>query len=56
MNYLYTIISMNSKSKALAKKVGNMVVKPIKDRKGIKAKLPYTFLKNEGAKNNDSDC
>lgn len=47
---------MNSKSKALAKKVGNMVTKSIKDKKGIKVRMPYKFLKNEGAKNNDSDC
>lgn len=37
--------------KALDKaKVTNMVVKKQKDEKGVKAKLPYKFLKNTGAK------
>lgn len=40
---------MKSHEKALAK-VENMVQKKQKDKKGVKAKLPYKFLKNEGAK------
>lgn len=45
---------MSSHERALGK-IENSVVKKIKDRKGVKAKLPYKFLKDEGAKNNDND-
>ncbi len=45
---------MKSHHKALmkakeSKKVGNLVETKMKDRKGVKAKLPYSFLKNTGA-------
>lgn len=45
---------MNSHSKALAgaksdKKVNNLGATKFKDRKGVKAKLPYKFQKDTGA-------
>lgn len=40
---------MSSHDKAL-KKVENVVKSNIKDMKGVKAKLPYKFLKQTGAK------
>lgn len=40
---------MSSHAKALTK-VQNVVKSKVKDVKGVKAKLPYKFLKNEGAK------
>lgn len=41
---------MSAHDKALGKKTDNLVVRKFKDQKGVKAKLPYKFLKNEGAK------
>ena len=35
--------------KSAHEKVLNMVKSHIKDKKGVKPKLPYKFLKNEGA-------
>lgn len=45
---------MSSKDKALDKKSGrveNMVIKKFKDSKGVKAKKPYKFINESGAKN-----
>lgn len=44
---------MSSHEKALKKaggKVTNIVTTKTKDSKGVKAKLPYKFLKSTGAK------
>lgn len=44
---------MSSHEKALEgksdKKINNLGAAKFKDRKGVKAKLPYKFLKNTGA-------